>query len=84
MQREGKMEEIIKFVCKGGAEAEFLMHYLMMGKEEQGQFWMNDRKQFRLLDRIVSKQTFYTRLNKFKVGLKLFLENNYKVGKKHF
>jgi hypothetical protein len=76
MEREGKMEEIVKFVCEGGAQAEFFMHYLMMGKEEQGQFWLNDRKQARLLDKIVSKQTFYTRLHEFKVGLKTFLENN--------
>ena len=78
MNTESKMEDIIAFVAMSGEEAQFFMHYLMMGKQEQGLYWRDERKRIAYCGRVVSKQTFYNRLGAFKKGLRNYLEGEEK------
>ena len=78
MNTESKMEDIIAFVAMSGEEARFFMHYLMMGKQEQGLYWRDNRKRIAYCGVVVSKQTFYNRLGAFKKGLREYLEGEEK------
>ena len=70
MTNNDTMDSIYEFVKMNGAEAEFFMHYLMMGKKEQGDYWRDDRKRIAYCGKVVSKQTFYNHLGAFKKALR--------------
>ena len=69
-----QLRKAIEFADKAGEEAAFIFRYLLMTKQEQGQFWINKRNSFRFPNgTTLSKMTYYARVNKFKSALAGYL-----------
>ena len=69
-----QLRKAVEFADKAGEEAAFIFRYLLMTKQEQGQFWINKRNSFRFPNgTTLSKMTYYARVNKFKSALAGYL-----------
>ena len=69
-----QLKKAVEFAEKSGEETAFIFRYLLMTKQEQGQFWIDNRNSFLFPNGTkLSKMTFYSRVNKFKASLQGYL-----------